>query len=154
MPVQLCLCFLGAFGGTVDISKVSPPVTPNDYLAGRQQLFISNPSLFPLHHTCSGQTWWWVCLCCPQQGCQGGFKGHRLLPTRHSPGLNVLFDLWMSSKCLCSQSRSNPAEKMAVVGMPMWERVWHCPEMKLRSMLEKGRTPSGHPELEGSRHLC
>lgn len=152
MPVQLCLCFLGAFGGTVDISRVSPPVTPNHYLAGRRQLLISNPSLFPLRHAFRTNVVVRLPLL-PPAGLPRFWSPRSPSHIQRSPGLNALFDLWMSSKCLCSQSRSNRAEKMATVGMSVGERVWHCAEMKLRSMLEEGRTPSGHPELGGSRHL-
>lgn len=145
--------FLDTVGKIVDISRVSPPVAPSNCLAGRMQLIISNPGLTPLCHACARCGGAVVvrkreaAFAARSGAAPGAFRSRGLLPDSCSPGLRALFDLWMPSKCLCSQSRSNPTGKkrVATMGMPMGERPWHCPKVKPGSTLEEGRAPSGHP---------
>lgn len=136
----------------MDISRALPPVRASNCLAGRRQLIVSNLGLSTLSQACAGcggavvvrkrQ----VAFAAPSRDALGGFGGHGLLPASCLAGLHALFDLWMPSKCLCSQSRSNPTRKkrVAMMGIPMWERACHCPKMKPRCTLE-GRAASGHP---------
>lgn len=142
--VQLCLSFLDTFGGTVGIPRVSPPITPSNYLAGRRQLIVSNPGLPPPCHACAE--------------CRGA------VVARNNPQPRAVLEAMVSLPpavwqacvlCLTSGCQANACACRAEV-IPegrrrwprqeyQWGRAQHCPKMKPRSMLEQGKAPSGHP---------